>query len=225
MPYVEGESLRERLTRQGRLSPSDTVRILGEVLDALGEAHRHGMVHRDIKPENIMLTGRHALVMDFGVAKAATVAAGKDVAVGGTLTTLGLAIGTPVYMSPEQAAGQTQVDSRADLYAVGVVGYEMLSGQVPFSGPTPQAVLAAHVTKLAKPLGQLCADARRHRSRQRSCAPSKKIRQPAGNRPKRCWPSWSGLAHQGAESRLVRSRRSAWPVECLPSIAGRRLPP
>ena len=158
MPYVEGESLRERLTRQGRLSPSDTVRILGEVLDALGEAHRHGIVHRDIKPENIMLTGRHALVMDFGVAKAATVAAGKDMAVGGTLTTLGLAIGTPVYMSPEQAAGQTQVDSRADLYAVGVVGYEMLSGQVPFSGPTPQAILAAHVTKLAKPLGQLCAD-------------------------------------------------------------------
>ena len=143
---------------------------------------------------------------------------------GGTLTTLGLAIGTPVYMSPEQAAGQTQVDSRADLYAVGVVGYEMLSGQAPFSGPTPQAILAAHVTKLAKPLGQLCADVPAPLAAAIMRA-SKKIPRPVGNRPKRCCPSWSGSAHQGAGSRLVRSRRSAWPVECLPSIAGRRLSP
>jgi len=155
MPYVDGETLRERLTRDERLSPGETARILQEVLDALAHAHRAGVVHRDIKPENIMLTGRHVLVMDFGVAKAVTAAADGGTAADGTLTTLGLAIGTPTYMSPEQAAGQTMIDGRADLYAVGVMAYEMLGGEPPFAGPTPQAILAAQVTKPPVSLAQL----------------------------------------------------------------------
>jgi dienelactone hydrolase len=151
MPYVVGETLRERLTREKRLSPRDAARILQGVLDALVHAHRLGVVHRDIKPENIMLAERHALVMDFGVAKAARAAAETGPAES-TVTTLGLAIGTPTYMAPEQAAGQTTIDARADLYALGVVAYEMLGGQPPFPGPTPQAILAAHVTQTPRPI-------------------------------------------------------------------------
>jgi serine/threonine protein kinase/dienelactone hydrolase len=157
MPYVEGETLRARLAREQTLTPGDTTRILQQVLDALAHAHRLGVVHRDIKPENIMLTGRHALVMDFGVAKAATAAADAPLSEG-TLTTLGLAIGTPSYMAPEQAAGQTAVDARADLYAVGVVAYEMLGGRPPFTGKTPQAVLAAQITETPPPLMQVRPD-------------------------------------------------------------------
>jgi eukaryotic-like serine/threonine-protein kinase len=152
MPYVEGETLRARLTRAGKLSPTDTARILQEVLDALAHAHGLGIVHRDIKPENVMLAGRHALVMDFGVAKAATAAAAPDAAAGTTLTALGLAIGTPSYMAPEQAAGQASVDARTDLYAVGVMAYEMLTGQPPLTGTTPQAILAAHLTQTPLPI-------------------------------------------------------------------------
>jgi len=152
MPYVEGESLRERLTREGRLTPTDTARILQEVLDALTHAHGLGIVHRDIKPENIMLSGRHALVMDFGVAKAASAAAASASAASGTLTALGLAIGTPNYMAPEQAAGMASVDARTDLYAVGVMAYEMLTAHTPFTGTTPQAILAAHLTQTPPPI-------------------------------------------------------------------------
>jgi len=158
MPYVEGETLRERLTREGRLSPTDMARILQEVLDALTHAHGMGIVHRDIKPENIMLSGRHALVMDFGVAKAASVAAATNTVSGTTLTALGLAIGTPAYMAPEQATGQADVDTRADLYAVGVVAYEMLTGQPPFTGTTPQAILVAHITEAVPPITALRPD-------------------------------------------------------------------
>jgi eukaryotic-like serine/threonine-protein kinase len=155
MPYVEGETLRERLTRQGPFPPEDTIRILGDILDALIHAHRHGIVHRDIKPENIMLTGRHALVMDFGVAKA--MAAGQE-GDSGTLTALGLTVGTPAYMSPEQAAGDASVDARADLYAIGVLAYEMLSGRPPFTGTTPQAILASQVTRTPQSLVELRPD-------------------------------------------------------------------
>src|SRR5436309_1353686 len=121
-------------------------------------AHDLGIVHRDIKPENGMLTGRHALVMDFGVAKAARAAAATDTVSGGTLTTLGLAIGTPTYMAPEQATGEATVDGRADLYAVGVMAYEMLTGQPPFTGATTLAVLAAHVTQAPPPIAALRPD-------------------------------------------------------------------
>ena len=142
MPYVEGESLRERLAKRGELPLTDAVRILRDVADAMAAAHAKGVVHRDIKPENIMLSGRHALVADFGVAKAVSEATGRQ-----TLTTAGVALGTPTYMAPEQGAADPHTDHRADLYAFGVTAYEMLTGQPPFMRATPQAVLAAHVTE------------------------------------------------------------------------------
>jgi dienelactone hydrolase len=153
MPFVDGESLRARLSREGALAPAAAAPILRDVLEALAEAHRQGFVHRDIKPENIMLAGRHALVVDFGVARAA--AGASDAAAGDTHTALGLAIGTPAYMAPEQAAGQAELDGRADLYAAGVVGYEMLAGAPPFTGVTPQAVLAAQISRTPAPLVSL----------------------------------------------------------------------
>ena len=142
MPYVEGESLRERLVREGELPVHDAVKILAEVADALAAAHAKGVVHRDIKPDNVMLSGRHALVMDFGVAKAVSEAAGRQ-----TMTTAGVALGTPAYMAPEQATADPGLDHRVDIYAVGVLGYELLAGRPPFTGRTPQEVLAAHVTQ------------------------------------------------------------------------------
>ncbi len=148
MPFVNGESLRDCLTREPTLSIAETVRILREVLDALAYAHQQGFVHRDIKPENVMLSGRHALVVDFGVAKAIAASPGNPTA----LTTAGLAIGTPTYMAPEQALGQAEVDGRTDIYAVGVMAYEMLTGHTPFGGTTPQAIIAGHVTRAPEPL-------------------------------------------------------------------------
>jgi serine/threonine-protein kinase len=142
MPYVEGETLRTKLVRDGELPVADAVRILREVADALAYAHVHGLVHRDVKPENIMLSGRHALVMDFGVAKAVSEATGRQ-----SLTTVGVALGTPTYMAPEQASADPHVDHRADLYALGVIAYELLTGRPPFTGNTPQQVIAAHVTQ------------------------------------------------------------------------------
>jgi tetratricopeptide (TPR) repeat protein len=147
MPYAEGETLRERLRREGELPVSEAVRILRDLADALAYAHPHGVVHRDIKPENVILTARHAMLMDFGVAKAVSEAAG------GTLTSVGLTVGTPAYMAPEQATADPATDHRADLYALGVVGYEMLAGQLPFSGRTPQQHLAAHATERPVALG------------------------------------------------------------------------
>ncbi len=142
MPFVEGESLRARLNRKERIATADVVRMLGEVADALAYAHRHGVVHRDIKPENILLSGQHAVVTDFGIAKAL-----GSVAPGGTLTSAGLSIGTPAYMAPEQIAADPHIDHRADLYAFGALGYEMLTGKAPFAGRTPQELLAAHLTE------------------------------------------------------------------------------
>ncbi|HET7038248.1 MAG TPA: serine/threonine-protein kinase [Gemmatimonadales bacterium] len=139
MPLVEGESLRQRMRRERQMPVGDVVRILRQIVDALAYAHQRGIVHRDIKPDNVMLEGRHAVVTDFGVAKAVTAAGGEK------LTTVGVAVGTPTYMSPEQAMGQVSVDHRSDLYAVGVLGYEMLTGTPPFDGPTAQAILSAHV--------------------------------------------------------------------------------
>jgi serine/threonine protein kinase len=139
MPFVEGESLRQKLKREGHLPLPEAVRILREVTDALAYAHEHGFIHRDIKPDNVMLSKRHAIVTDFGVAKAVSAAGGQK------LTTVGVALGTPAYMAPEQAMGEVNVDHRADLYAVGVLGHEMLTGRAPFDGPTAQAILSAHV--------------------------------------------------------------------------------
>src|SRR5438132_334037 len=147
MPFVSGESLRHRLTREGKLPVADAVRILHEMADALAYAHAEGVIHRDVKPENILLQGGHAVLTDFGVARA--LAESRS---GGRLTDTGLALGTPGYMSPEQAAGERHVDARADVYALAVVGYEMLAGFPPFAGPTAQAVIAAHLTATPKPL-------------------------------------------------------------------------
>jgi serine/threonine-protein kinase len=144
MPYVEGESLRFRLEREGQLPMDEAIRIAHEVADGLGYAHRHGVVHRDIKPANIMLSEGHALIADFGVARAV----GGE---GQALTSTGLAVGTPAYMSPEQASGG-KVDARSDLYALGCVLYEMLAGLPPLTGPTPQATAAMRLTETATPL-------------------------------------------------------------------------
>lgn len=145
MPFAEGESLRARITREGGLPIGDVIRILREVADALGTAHAAGVVHRDIKPDNVLLSGRHALVADFGVAKAISDSTGRN----SNITTMGVALGTPAYMAPEQAAADPHVDHRADIYALGVLGYEMLTGEPPFVRRSPHEVLAAHVTEPA----------------------------------------------------------------------------
>src|SRR5918992_924503 len=146
MPFVPGESLRHRLLRERRLPVSDALRIVREVADALAYAHHLGVIHRDIKPENVLLAQGHALLADFGIARArAHVRSGS----GGhePLTDSGFAMGTPGYMAPEQVAGDRGVDGRADVYALGVVAYEMLAGAPPFTGPTAQAVITAHLTQ------------------------------------------------------------------------------
>ena len=151
MPYVEGESLRDRLLRDKQLPVNESIRILHEVADALAYSHARGVVHRDIKPGNILLSGRHAVVTDFGVAKALAAAGGDKI------TTVGLAVGTPQYMAPEQAMGEADIDHRADIYALGVLGYEMLAGRPPFEG-TNRALLAAHVMEAPVELQQLRPD-------------------------------------------------------------------
>jgi serine/threonine-protein kinase len=142
MPYIQGESLRARLEREGELPVAEAIRLIREVVDALAAAHDAGVVHRDIKPDNVLLSGSHAIVTDFGVAKAISDATGRQ-----QITTAGVALGTPSYMAPEQAAASPHIDHRADIYAVGAMAYELLAGRPPFMGPTPQAVLAAHVTE------------------------------------------------------------------------------
>jgi serine/threonine-protein kinase len=138
MPYVEGETLGDLMTREQQLPLHDAMRITREVAEALSYAHSYGLVHRDIKPANIMLSGGHAVVADFGIARAVSEAGAEKI------TQTGMAIGTPAYMSPEQAAGDERMDGRSDIYALGCVLYEMLVGQIPFPAPTPQAMMARH---------------------------------------------------------------------------------
>jgi serine/threonine-protein kinase len=144
MPFVEGESLRTRLAREGELPVRDAVRLLSEVAEGLAYAHEHGVVHRDIKPDNVLLSGGHALVADFGVAKALSAAATSE---SSGLTSLGVALGTPAYMAPEQAAADPHVDHRADIYAWGCLAYECLTGSPPFVGRPTAALLAAQATE------------------------------------------------------------------------------
>ena len=146
MPFVEGESLRDRLTREKQLPIADAVRIATEVASALDYAHRHNVVHRDIKPENILLHDGRALVADFGIALAASNAGGTR------MTETGMSLGTPTYMSPEQAMGEREITARSDVYALGCVLYEMLIGEPPFTGPTAQAIVAKVVTEEPRPL-------------------------------------------------------------------------
>ena len=145
MPLIEGDTLRTKLDQRTRLSPKETQRILIELCDCLAATHRAGIVHRDIKPENIILEGffASALLMDFGISKAASAA---------TTTDSGIAVGTPTYMSPEQATGDQAVDHRSDIYSVGVLGYQMLTGKPPFTGRTAHQIIAGHVAELPAPI-------------------------------------------------------------------------
>jgi serine/threonine-protein kinase len=141
MPFIEGESLRDRLNREQQLSIPDAVRITTEVASALDYAHRHGVIHRDIKPENILLHDGQALVADFGIALAASTIGGSR------MTETGMSLGTPHYMSPEQAMGEREITARSDVYALGCITYEMLVGEPPFNGPTAQAIIARVMTE------------------------------------------------------------------------------
>src|SRR6188508_7002 len=160
MPFVEGESLRDRLNREKQLPVDEAIRLAGEVASALDYAHRHGVVHRDIKPENILLHDGRALVADFGIALAASKAASTR------MTETGMSLGTPHYMSPEQAMGEREITARSDVYALGCVTYEMLTGDPPFTGPTAQAIVAkvmtaepASITSLRKSVPDALDDA------------------------------------------------------------------
>src|SRR5215218_6539284 len=146
MPFVEGESLRDRLVREKQLPIGDAVRIATEVAGALDYAHRHGVIHRDIKPENILLHDGAALVADFGIALAASKAGGNR------MTETGMSLGTPHYMSPEQAMGEREITARSDVYALGCVLYEMLTGDPPFGGSTAQAIVARVLTEAPRPI-------------------------------------------------------------------------
>jgi serine/threonine-protein kinase len=153
MPFVEGESLRDRMTRDRQMSIADVSRVLEEVASALGYAHEVGIVHRDMKPENVLFFHGQAVVLDFGIGKALTMAVSADDQAG-RITQRGMSLGTPTYIAPEQAAGDPDLDHRADIYALGVVTYEMLCGHPPFSGRSPQQVMAAHATQVPEPIGK-----------------------------------------------------------------------
>ncbi|MBI2614768.1 MAG: serine/threonine-protein kinase [Gemmatimonadetes bacterium] len=149
MPFVEGESLRDRLTRERQLSVDDAVRIATQVANALDYAHRHSVIHRDIKPENVLLEDGQAMVADFGIALAVYAAGGRR------LTETGLSLGTPHYMSPEQATGERELDARSDIYSLGSVVYEMLAGEPPHTGPSAQAILTKIITEDPRPLTEV----------------------------------------------------------------------
>jgi serine/threonine-protein kinase len=149
MPYIEGESLRDRLVRERQLPVPDAVRLTRETALALDFAHRHGVVHRDVKPENILLVDGQALVADFGIARALEAGAGQQ------LTETGVSVGAPAYMSPEQAVGDKGIDARTDVYSLGIVLYEMLAGETPFAAPTAQAMIARRFTESPRPLRQV----------------------------------------------------------------------
>ncbi|HEX9484396.1 MAG TPA: protein kinase [Gemmatimonadaceae bacterium] len=151
MPFVEGESLRHRVVRGGELPLHEAVRFLREVASALSAAHRAGVVHRDIKPDNVLISGGEAMVTDFGVAKALQASSTSNDSV---ITSIGIALGTPAYMAPEQASADPSADHRADLYAWGVMAYELLTGQPPFTGRSPQGMIAAHVTETPEELSR-----------------------------------------------------------------------
>ncbi|MGH7634133.1 MAG: serine/threonine-protein kinase, partial [Gemmatimonadaceae bacterium] len=156
MPYVDGESLRARLAH-GPLPIAEATSILRDVARALAYAHERGVVHRDIKPDNVLLSRGTAMVTDFGIAKAIAASA-TDGMRGATLTQLGTALGTPAYIAPEQAAGDPNIDHRADFYAFGCMAYELLTGRPPFDAKTPQRLLAAHMSETPKPVTELRPD-------------------------------------------------------------------
>jgi serine/threonine protein kinase len=153
MPFIAGESLKHALERGEKFSVREALRILHDVVDAVAYAHERGVIHRDIKPANVLRSGAHAVVTDFGVAKAISAALP---AVG--MTTSGMAIGTPAYMAPEQLAGDPAADHRMDIYAIGLLGYEILTGEAPFSGSSPQETMAAQLTRNPAPIAKTRGD-------------------------------------------------------------------
>jgi len=218
MPYVEGESLRDRLERERQLPPDDALRIAGEAARALEYAHQRGVIHRDIKPENILLTrDGTTLVADFGIAR--TRREGDE-----RLTATGLAVGTPLYMSPEQATGDRDLDARSDVYALGAVLYEMLAGEPPFGGPTPQAVLVRALTEDPRSIHALRGEV----SPALDAVVARALaRDPAGR-----WPSMAAFAEAlAAPARAAasaprpapaRAARPAGGAKRLPSLVSRR---
>lgn len=214
MPYVAGETLRARLARERQLPIDDAVRIAREVADALGAAHALGIVHRDIKPENILLQGGHALVADFGIAIAVHQAAGAR------MTQTGLSLGTPQYMSPEQAMGEKQIDARADLYALGAVTYEMLTGEPPFTGATLQAVVAKVVSATPEPPSLVRRTSRgRCCARWRSCRPTGSARPRTSLRRSRRQVRWRPAR---SSNRYALRRRRRWPAPATHAPCWRR---
>ena len=218
MPFIDGESLRAALERKKPFSAREVMRILHDVVDALAFAHARGVIHRDIKPANILTQGAHALVTDFGVAKALSAA----LPIGG-VTSAGIAIGTPAYMAPEQLAGDAAADHRIDIYAVGLLAYELVTGVSPFTGPSPRETLAAQLTRDPKPLHEVSAERAAHAVRRSSCAawpripharPQTRRRDPAGARLD------DDAARRHAAERRRRSAEAAPPLDGdLPRVA------
>ena len=207
MPYVEGETLRSRLAREGQLPLADALRIARDVAEALDHAHAHGVIHRDIKPENILLSPGHALVADFGIA-AALQSPTDDT----RLTETGVVLGTPHYMSPEQAAGERALDRRTDVYSLGCVLYEMLAGEPPFTGPTQQAILAKRLSAPTPRVGTCARFPRRWTrpspERSRARRPTDTGRRPSW--PPRSMPRQPQVALLEPGGGLARSSRVDW---------------
>src|SRR2546427_2191847 len=197
MPYVEGESLRQRLDRETQLPLDDALAITRQVAGALAYAHSHDVVHRDIKPENILLESGEAVVADFGIARAITAASGDK------LTQTGFAIGTPLYMSPEQAAGGGAIDGRSDVYSLGCVLYEMLAGYPPFFGGTAQAIIARHALDPVPPL----RTARRTVSGGRRAGAGPRAREVTGGPLYHGAPVRRGVGRLGPVHGAARARR------------------
>jgi len=213
MAYVDGESLGAKLKRRGRLPPDESRRIMQETADALGAAHAFGIIHRDVKPDNILLEGSRGrvVVTDFGIAKALSSTTG-----GATLTATGVAIGTPHYMSPEQAAGDREIDGRSDIYSLGVVAYQMLAGELPFQAPTVPGILMKHITERAP----LITDRRPEVPEDLAACVMRSLEKDPEDR----WPTADALrrALEARSATLHKARRSSGPA---PSRVGRASPP
>jgi eukaryotic-like serine/threonine-protein kinase len=215
MPFVEGETLRGKLARDGALPVTVACQIIAETARALSYAHGRGIIHRDIKPENILLSAGQAQVADFGIAKALAASASD-----GQLTTHGLVLGTPAYMAPEQATGDGTTDVRGDLYSLGVVAYEMLTGSPPFHGQTSQALMAAHATRLPLPVG----DRRRGLPGRLARLVMQLLEKDPGDRPEsaneilRCLSSILTLEPETLERPAIHPRKHSWKWRAMAAV-------
>src|SRR3989442_6285437 len=231
MAYVDGESLGAKLKRRGRLPPDEARRIMLETADALGAAHAFGIIHRDVKPDNILLEGSRGrvVVTDFGIAKALSSTTGST-----TLTATGVAIGTPHYMSPEQAAGDREIDGRSDIYSLGVVSYQTLTGELPFHAPTVPGILMKHITERAPLVTDKCRECPEDLA---AC-----VMRSLEKDPEDRWPTADALrrALEARSATMYRSRRTSGgpapraprfpspprrPLPPSPALGARPLPP